>query len=274
MTRFKLNLHGCDFPLGEGELVIGRDAAICHLVIDDPRVSRRHATIRVRAHGLTIADLESRNGVLVNGVPITQPVALDDHDVLTIGGHELSVGIVRTATRPLRASGTRDASRTADPISDAIDEALEAGRTEEAARLASERLQAVLVGVTTGSSDARALGAPTRYAVRLAAATRDAMWVDWVFEAHHVAGAVIPVAVIDQMFVIARVSRYSASQSATEYLDGLNRRVASLSSMERIAHIRVQGLLRSLHSHSSGPQETCPDPISRPQKPQSINRSK
>ncbi len=72
------------------ELTIGRDdtSAVC-LAGND--VSRRHAVLRVDpGAGIRIADLGSRNGVRVNGRPVTE-AAIGVGDVVRIGGW---VGVV------------------------------------------------------------------------------------------------------------------------------------------------------------------------------------
>ncbi|MBS2032980.1 MAG: protein kinase [Deltaproteobacteria bacterium] len=60
-------LAGRKIELPEGEFVMGRQPD-CHLVLDDPQCSRRHALFLRDAQGLLVRDLGSRNGVLVNGV--------------------------------------------------------------------------------------------------------------------------------------------------------------------------------------------------------------
>ncbi len=59
---------GTSVPLDEGVTTLGRDNGntIC---LPDPSVSRRHAEISRRGEVLTLQDLNSRNGVKVNGVP-------------------------------------------------------------------------------------------------------------------------------------------------------------------------------------------------------------
>ena len=61
---------GTRFPLGDGVVTIGR-ADDCELVIDDPRVSRRHAEIRPSGPDYLLVDLGSTNGTLVNGHRVT-----------------------------------------------------------------------------------------------------------------------------------------------------------------------------------------------------------
>jgi pSer/pThr/pTyr-binding forkhead associated (FHA) protein len=56
------------------KVLIGREDD-CDVVIDDPTVSRHHATISAHGGaGLTLEDMGSANGTLVNGKPITEAV--------------------------------------------------------------------------------------------------------------------------------------------------------------------------------------------------------
>jgi pSer/pThr/pTyr-binding forkhead associated (FHA) protein len=47
-------------------MTVGRDSS-CDISDSDPRLSRRHAEFLATSHGLVIRDLESRNGIRVNG---------------------------------------------------------------------------------------------------------------------------------------------------------------------------------------------------------------
>jgi pSer/pThr/pTyr-binding forkhead associated (FHA) protein len=67
------------------EYVLGRDPG-CDLVIDDDRVSRRHARLRFDGQGWELSDLGSKNGTLVEGVPAASPSLLADHAWLSLGG--------------------------------------------------------------------------------------------------------------------------------------------------------------------------------------------
>ena len=70
-------------------LTIGRDPEN-DLVLDDRRVSRRHAEIRLRLGRYTLYDLQSTNGTFVNGRRVAE-VVLSDGDRIAIGGSELIV---------------------------------------------------------------------------------------------------------------------------------------------------------------------------------------
>lgn len=58
-----LGAHSRQFDRG---FVIGRDPA-CGLWLDDPKVSRQHARVRLESGAWLIEDLGSRNGTLVDG---------------------------------------------------------------------------------------------------------------------------------------------------------------------------------------------------------------
>jgi DNA-binding winged helix-turn-helix (wHTH) protein len=88
LVPFNLLWSGRQIPLPVGETVIGRDLG-CDLRIDSPRVSRRHARIRVSASGASIEDLGSKNGTTVRGEPIEFEVPLRDGDEIMVGPAEL-----------------------------------------------------------------------------------------------------------------------------------------------------------------------------------------
>lgn len=76
------------YPLETVATGIGRrdDNAI---VLDDPRVSRHHATVIDTGASFVLNDLRSSNGVQVAGERIRGSATLSDGDVITIAGHRL-----------------------------------------------------------------------------------------------------------------------------------------------------------------------------------------
>jgi hypothetical protein len=68
----------------KGRTRIGRHGAI-DIKILDPKVSRQHADIDVKADGCTITDLESSNGTFINGKRMTTPQTLQPGDAVKIG---------------------------------------------------------------------------------------------------------------------------------------------------------------------------------------------
>ena len=71
-------------PLAEGENVVGRGRE-AQVRIPASEVSRRHARIVVEAGGVTIEDLESRNGTFVRGRPVKRSTPLADGDEVGFG---------------------------------------------------------------------------------------------------------------------------------------------------------------------------------------------
>jgi hypothetical protein len=65
--------------------VFGREEGV-DIVLQDALVSRRHAETRWNEDHWLIADLNSRNGVMLNGARLTAPVKLNDGDQVQVGG--------------------------------------------------------------------------------------------------------------------------------------------------------------------------------------------
>lgn len=84
---------GRSFRIGvPGRLVVGRSAT-ADVLIDDPTVSRRHATIAVDAGGgVTVTPHRGAvNGVRVEGTEIDGPTAISSDELVTLGGTRLAV---------------------------------------------------------------------------------------------------------------------------------------------------------------------------------------
>ena len=97
-----VEVNGTRHPLTPPGLVIGRGAE-ADLRINDPGVSRRHAEFRVTAPGpggggtpeVTVADLGSTNGTLVDGQRIRGEATLRDGSVVRVGNTDVSVRFAR-----------------------------------------------------------------------------------------------------------------------------------------------------------------------------------
>ena len=91
--------------LSEGIHVIGRDPT-AEIWIDSPLVSRRHVALTISAATTSVEDLGSRNGTLVNGLPITASRDVIDGDIVTVGSTQLVIrtesatGTTRIVRRP------------------------------------------------------------------------------------------------------------------------------------------------------------------------------
>jgi DNA-binding winged helix-turn-helix (wHTH) protein len=93
-VRFWLLWNDRVIVLEDGENTIGRDPQ-CAVWLDASGVSRRHAQIRTVAgdDAVLLQDLGSKNGTLVNGLPITGQVRLTDGAEVQIGPVTLTVRV-------------------------------------------------------------------------------------------------------------------------------------------------------------------------------------
>jgi len=73
-----------EFPLAVGEHIVGRESD-AGIVLDSPKVSRRHAKLIVNREGAMLIDLGSKNGSFVRGVRVSEPVTLEPGDDIRIG---------------------------------------------------------------------------------------------------------------------------------------------------------------------------------------------
>jgi pSer/pThr/pTyr-binding forkhead associated (FHA) protein len=82
-------VRGREYRLDDG-VVIGR-AVECDVAVDDPLVSRRHARVLVSDLGAALEDLDSSNGVYVNGVRRQGVTSVHPGDVIQLGGTWLRI---------------------------------------------------------------------------------------------------------------------------------------------------------------------------------------
>lgn len=78
---------GAEFNMAPGNTyIMGKDPQECDIVFQDLSVSKRHARVSLSDdHKVTIEDLDSRNGVFVGGLKITEVTELKPQDTVTVG---------------------------------------------------------------------------------------------------------------------------------------------------------------------------------------------
>jgi pSer/pThr/pTyr-binding forkhead associated (FHA) protein len=93
--------QGKSFLFPVGEFLFGRGTE-CHIQPNSEWVSRQHCLLRVGPEGVSVRDLGSRNGTLVNGVRVVGERALDEGDQLQVGPlvFELRLDDVPASARP------------------------------------------------------------------------------------------------------------------------------------------------------------------------------
>jgi len=246
-------------------LTIGRSAS-CEVQLSSALVSRRHARLTLTHLGVTLEDLASRNGVYVNSVRVLGSARLKLGDKLAIGDEVLvfeereektDPGEAKTATshsapRPVREGFVDDdgalATRSADVfqlLASVVDKALALGRGEEAERVIATHLHAALHDATSGhgvSPDIARTAAG--YAVKLAGATGKAQWLDHAVKLYDALGLVLPLALVDEMYVLLRRVRGLDIEVLRAYMERLRERSETLAPAERFVLQRLLGLER------------------------------
>ncbi len=96
---------GQSCPLTQAFVRIGR-ALDNDLILDDPRVSRYHAHLRLRYGRYLLQDAGSSGGTLVNGYPIEE-VMLRSGDLISLGGYTLIFTEGDKPEAPPTSEGTR-----------------------------------------------------------------------------------------------------------------------------------------------------------------------
>ena len=276
--RFRLRYMNHDLELNEGEFVVGRNAS-CQLSLDDPLVSRRHATFNVLADAVTVEDLGSRNGVSVNGERITGRILLRPGDRIQIGSQEMVLvagasEAVRTATRnPLKMTmpkitseqpapsvsskppgtlGEMDAEasmvRRADAfnlLGSVAEKALAMGKHVEAERILASPLADVIEASRAGKRITPSLlDQAARFSARLATATGKGAWADYVIELYQSQGRIVPAPVIDELYnAFRRVSAIDLGR-LRDYVAELREQLGQFGPAERFLFQRIEGLER------------------------------
>ena len=121
MARLILEYRGDrrEIPIS-GPITVGRSKTAT-ISIDDLALSREHARIYSDGGRHIVADLDSKNGTLLNNTPIKQPEVLKSGDRIKIGPAALTFYLMDSgpAAAPVRArprSAAEAASSRPDPL--------------------------------------------------------------------------------------------------------------------------------------------------------------
>jgi hypothetical protein len=81
-------MKGTGRVMSSAFFTMGRSPECEFVIVNDPKCSRKHATVTVTEKGVEIRSLNERNFVIVNGVDM-ETAALSDGDIVTIGETEI-----------------------------------------------------------------------------------------------------------------------------------------------------------------------------------------
>jgi len=90
MPTFRLKYGQWELLVDEHPLIVGRGRD-CDLRLEDPAISRKHATFQVEGNSLVVRDCSSRNGVFVDGAQIRGATRVPVGAVVRIGKHHIAV---------------------------------------------------------------------------------------------------------------------------------------------------------------------------------------
>ncbi len=273
--RFRLRYLHHDLELIEGQFAVGRNAS-CQLSLDDPLVSRRHALLTVGEDGVTIEDLQSRNGVVVNGQKIGGRVALSSGDRIVIGAQELTLLQGRDVARETASAGIGKrtlpkmaaADRSSQPgfegpsdsdpepsmirradafllLGSVAEKALAMGRADEAERL----LASALADVIEASRAGKRLAVPlvdmaARFSAKLASSTAKGAWADYVIELYAAQGRPCPAPVIDELYTAFRKVNAIDLVRLRAFVALLRDKLPTFGPADRFLFQRIEGLER------------------------------
>jgi predicted component of type VI protein secretion system len=271
--RFRLRYLQHDLELNEGTFAVGRNAS-CQLSLDDPLVSRRHAIFELSGGTVTIEDLNSRNGVIVNGHRIESKVNLTVGDRVLIGSQELTLlaardgghvtgGGVGKMTLPKMkvstpSSGFPPVQIDSDPepsmvrradqfklLSGVAEKALAMGKAGEAERLLASALADVIEATRAGRPLPPTLvDQAAKFSAKLATATGKGGWADYVIELYAAQKRPCPAHVIDELYNAMRKVTAVDLNRLRGYVAMLRQMLPRYGPAERFLFQRLEGLER------------------------------
>lgn len=281
--RYRLRYMQHDLELIEGEFVVGRNAS-CQLSLDDPLVSRRHARFLVSPSSVVVEDLQSRNGVLVNGERIQGQQLLEVNDRILIGTQELALlsvpesnevrarskvtmpkvpvadvtpGLPNVSGLPAGSTSLGPESseehetsmiRRADAfnlLAGVAEKALAMGRTLEAERLLASPLTDVIEASRAGKRIIPSLvDQAAKFSAKLATATGKGAWADYVIELYAAQKRPAPAPVIDELYNALRRVTSIDLQRLRDYIEQLRSRLPQFGPADRFLFQRLEGLER------------------------------
>jgi pSer/pThr/pTyr-binding forkhead associated (FHA) protein len=274
--RFRLRYLHHDIELPEGQFAVGRGSR-CQLSLDDPLVSRRHALFIVSKSGVEIEDLQSRNGITVNGERVTGKLALNAGDTIVIGSQDLvllqgrgesprkvgaSTGrrtlpkvaplVAHPAAAPVLRAGADDETTAMarragafDLLGSVAEKAFAMGRADEAERLLAGTLAEIAEDCRGGKHlSAQIVDTAARFAAKLATATGKGAWADYAVELYSAQERTCPAAVVDELYnAFRRVNAIDVSRLRA-YLARLREKQATFGPADRFLLQRIEGLER------------------------------
>jgi len=274
-VRYSFIHRGNVLPLSLGATLIGRSVA-CKVVLDDSDVSRRHARLTISDQGPEIEDLDSANGVFVNGERITEPRRLTNGDQIGVGREELRLIVDSPQLHAAEVGGSsrrapKKASAALDSLWDDDDDvAMEYGQAtsvNQRVHMLTEAMQQLLASGEIDASDPMLLEQMTELleraeagatleerhadtaalvALRLARKSKESRWVEYVIGLHGAIALALPSVTLDELEALAGNVDPIAERVVQKYLQRMQARPRQLGPTERSGLARFELLAKRL----------------------------
>ena len=283
MKRYRITYKNTNIEAPEGEFLIGRGND-CHLVLDDPSVSRIHAKLEKKGGDLFVEDKGSRNGVLVNKARISGRTKLAEGDQIVIGHQVIRIakmkenapertqGIIRCGNCGAFSSsdsgvcsscGRLISISPSDPIQketgstavagrpsfttlcELASKSIHVGRIDEA-----ERLMGTVFSAAKGHIEnkepisSREFERISEVLLQLARHSKSPAYISNIFTIHHMAKRLMTRELVEMLYDVVRPVGYLACPEMTRYLGFLDSQTKRLSPGELFVHRRLAGLTK------------------------------
>lgn len=267
-----------------GVTLIGRSSS-CQIVLNDGLVSRQHARITTDETEVTLEDLGSVNGLFVNEERLSGTRVLQTGDRLVVGAQVMILRTSplpgRMEARTQNHSRARFAGQAGQPgdapprppswdppdghgpnvedsetatftadlveiLGSLADKNFVLGRAAEAERILQGHLEAVLRGAAAGEFRESSLEKAASYAVKLAATTGKASWIEYTFKLYTLYRRPLPRLLADDLYAAIHKVPGVSLTVLRDYLSVLHAVQNELNPAERFVVQRLEGLERSL----------------------------
>lgn len=252
MVAFRLRYLGREVTLPDaGTLRIGRGDA-CEISIDDPLVSRLHATFITDQSKLEVVDHGGMNGTTVNGVPVVGSLALahrdrvrmGSHVFVVLGGHDVRSQSSETLLKRPGGAITRRVHAAVRPGGglDGIERALQEGQVPVAAQAMTAILGAD--GDVAKGLDDSELPRLSRLLLSLSELTGEQRFFAQMLELYASRELVPDATLIAAIRTALPALPADAAAAIDQYLDWMQERASSLPVQEQVRLRLVSALAR------------------------------
>lgn len=245
-----LSYNGQQFIVSSDPLIVGRNDD-CDLTLSDPLASRRHAAFYLVGPRMIVEDLQSRNGIQVNGKTIKKATELMEGDEVVIAEQRMFVGVSAARLRSDTLIRTPDGlkSTTFGVLGALANKALKLGQGEEGERILGRLLEDILAQAEKSSlsDEPSPLAAETfeqsiQYAMKIADLTQKGQWVDYIFRLYFYHNELIDVDTVNELYAIVPRTRGASGTVFRQYIQSLTDAQAEYTAGERFVLRRLEGI--------------------------------